>query len=152
MSYVQGLRAIVGKRPLILVSAGVLLLNRQGDLLLQRRADDALWGIPGGSLEIGESTEEAARREVREETGLVVGEMTLFGVFSGREMLHTYPNGDEAAIVAVVYQAHVNGSDVPVNGSESLELRFFSPDELPLAELSTPNRPIIRRFLQVQVA
>src|SRR3954462_14067206 len=98
MPYAQDLRAIVGQRPLILVAAGMLICNAAGDLLLQRRTDDQLWGIPGGSMELGESAEEPARREVWEETGLTVGELQLFGVFSGAEMAHTFPNGDQAAI------------------------------------------------------
>src|SRR5215213_6141534 len=90
MPYVQELRAIVGQHPLILVAAGVLICNPAGELLLQRRSDDQLWGIPGGSMELGESAEETARREVWEETGLTVGELRLFGVFSGPEMRHVY--------------------------------------------------------------
>ena len=50
MPYVQELRAVVGSRPLILVAAGALICNAAGDLLLQRRTDDQLWGIPGGSI------------------------------------------------------------------------------------------------------
>src|SRR3954452_21051435 len=83
MPYVQDLRAVVGQRPLILVAAGALLCNAGGELLLQRRTDDGLWGIPGGSMELGESAEETVRREVWEETGLHVGDLRLFGVFSG---------------------------------------------------------------------
>ena len=64
MPSIQELRAVVGSRPLILVAAGALICNAAGDLLLQCRADDKLWGIPGGSMEVGESAEETARREV----------------------------------------------------------------------------------------
>lgn len=51
MSYVQELRALVGTRPLMLVGAGILIVNERHELLLQRRSDDGLWGIPGGGLE-----------------------------------------------------------------------------------------------------
>ena len=147
MGYVQEIRALVGRRPLILVAAGVLLVNARGDLLLQRRSDDGLWGIPGGGMEIGESTEEAARREVREETGLTVGALTLFGVFSGGALCHEYPNGDQAAIVSVVYRADGAEGDLRADGDEGLELRFFPAGELPTVPLSPPNRPIIAQFL-----
>jgi 8-oxo-dGTP pyrophosphatase MutT (NUDIX family) len=152
MPYAQDLRAIVGSRPLILVAAGVLICNAAGELLLQRRTDDGLWGIPGGSMELGESAEETARREVYEETGLVVGELRLFGVFSGPEMYHMYPNGDQVAIVSVVYLANPVPDQVPTPGDESLALRYFARDALPTVPLSPPNRPIIRRFLENEEA
>ena len=148
MPYAQNLRAIVGSRPLILVAAGVLICNDAGDLLLQRRTDDQLWGIPGGSMELGESAEETARREVREETDLVVGDLRLFGVFSGADMYHVYPNSDQVAIVSVVYLATPESSQAPMCGDESLELRYFTRDALQAVPLSAPNRPIIRRFLE----
>jgi 8-oxo-dGTP pyrophosphatase MutT (NUDIX family) len=68
MPYVQELWAVVGSRPLILVAASALICNAAGDLLLQRCTDDQLWGIRGGSVELGESAEDTARREVWEET------------------------------------------------------------------------------------
>jgi 8-oxo-dGTP pyrophosphatase MutT (NUDIX family) len=148
MPYAQDLHAVVGSRPLILVAAGVLICNAAGDLLLQRRTDDELWGIPGGSMELGESAEETARREVWEETGLTVGDVRLFGVFSGPEMLHVYLNGDQVAIVSVVYLANSVPGQVPIPGHESLELRYFTRDALPTVPLSPPNRPIIQRFLE----
>jgi 8-oxo-dGTP pyrophosphatase MutT (NUDIX family) len=148
MPYAQDLRAVVGQRPLILVAAGVLICNAAGDLLLQRRTDDQLWGIPGGSMELGESAEETARREVWEETGLTIGDVRLFGVFSGPEMRHEYPNGDQVAIVSVVYLANPVPGQAATPGDESLELRYFARDALPTVPLSSPNRPIIRRFLE----
>jgi 8-oxo-dGTP pyrophosphatase MutT (NUDIX family) len=149
MPYVQDLRARVGQRPLILVAAGVLICNAAGDLLLQRRTDDQLWGIPGGSMELGESTEETARREVWEETGLAVGRLQLFAVFSGANMYHVYPNGDPVAIVSVVYRTMTTQDDMAVRGAESLELQYFTREALPTVPLSPPNKPIIQRFLQI---
>lgn len=64
--------------------AAVLLVDRSGRILLQLRSADApaspgQWSFPGGGIEQGEEPEEAARRELREETGLRVdGELTLF--------------------------------------------------------------------------
>ena len=63
MGYIQQLRELVGFRPIIMVGTGVLLLKEK-EVLLQRRRDNGLWGIPGGSLEPGESLEETARREI----------------------------------------------------------------------------------------
>jgi mutator protein MutT len=145
MGYVSDLRAVVGCRPLILAAAGALILDEQGRILLQRRTDDGAWDLPGGALELGESAEAAARREMREETGLEVGEMTLFGVFSGPELFHIYPNGDQAYFVCVVYLTRdVTGDLRP--SAEGSNLCFFAIDELP-TELAAANRPIIRQFV-----
>ncbi len=53
MGYVQELRSIIGHRPLIMVGAAVLIIDRQNRLLLQHRQDNYQWGLIGGSMEIG---------------------------------------------------------------------------------------------------
>src|SRR6266404_7751893 len=68
----------LGVRP----SVSAVIFDRRGRLLLQQRSDGGQWGLPGGSVEIGESLAEAARREVLEETGLVVVVRRLIGVYS----------------------------------------------------------------------
>ena len=151
MGYVEELRALIGQRPLLLVAAGVLIINDAGDLLLQHRTDDGLWGIPGGALELGESTEDAARRETLEETGLQIGALALFDVFSGREMFHRYPNGDEVAFVSVVYWTRDVRGELTARHPESAALRYFSRDELKQVRLSAPNQPIVRRFLSTPI-
>jgi 8-oxo-dGTP pyrophosphatase MutT (NUDIX family) len=57
MSYVEDLRQLVGARPLILVSAGALVCDPEGRVLLQQRSDDGLWSIPGGAMQPGETRE-----------------------------------------------------------------------------------------------
>ena len=86
MGYILELRKQVGHRPLIMTCAGVLLLNEKRELLLQKRADNGLWGYPGGSMELGDSFEDCARREVQEETGLICGNLEHFMNVSGEEV------------------------------------------------------------------
>ena len=61
--------------------ASVIVVDDAGRILMQQRQDDGTWSYPGGRVEIDETVEDAARREVREECGLVVGELSLLGVF-----------------------------------------------------------------------
>ncbi|OKP87763.1 hypothetical protein A3844_10175 [Paenibacillus helianthi] len=55
--------------------------------LLQRRTDNGLWGLPGGSLELGETLPEVAKRELLEETGLIANSLTLFDVFQATSFI-----------------------------------------------------------------
>ena len=147
MGYIQEIRALIGSRPLITVAAGVLITNANGHLLLQRRTDNELWGIPGGAMEIGETLEETARRETKEETGLDIGAMVLFGVFSGPEGTYTYPNGDQIVNVSVVYFTRDFSGEMKPDAEESLELRFFAPEEIESLKLTPINKPIVTGFL-----
>ncbi len=70
MDYIQTLRQHLGHAPILMVGATVFALDEQDRLLMLMRTDNKMWGVPGGSVELGESVEEAARRETREETGV----------------------------------------------------------------------------------
>src|SRR5690348_16331207 len=99
------MRKFVGHRPLLLAAAGVVVVDELGRWLLQRRADDGLWGLIGGALELGESFEDAARRELYEESGLTVESLLQLDVYSGSEFRLTYPNGDQAFVVGATFLA-----------------------------------------------
>lgn len=115
MDYLASLRQHVGHAPLLMVGAATLIVDEQDRLLLMKRSDSGCWGPPGGAVELGEVVETAARREVREETGLELGEMSLFGVFSGPELFYIYPNGDEVYNVTIVYLTCISNGEVHLN-------------------------------------
>ena len=81
-SYIKNLRNKVGHDELILNYAGCIILDDKNRLLLQKRSDCEKWGFLGGMVELGESVEEAAIREIKEESGLDVKINSLFGVYS----------------------------------------------------------------------
>jgi len=147
MGYVRDMRASIGHRPLLIVGASVIVVNAQGEVLLQRRVDNGLWGYHGGCVELYENTQDAARRELYEETGLTAGEMTLLGVFSGKEIAYTYPNGDQASIGDVVYVCRDYSGELRAQADEVSALRWFAPEALP-SEISPPNLPALRAFLR----
>src|SRR5919202_9028 len=109
VGYIEEIRALVGHRPLVLAGADVLIFDEADRVLLLLRADTHEWGLIGGSLEPGESFEDAARREVREETGLELGALSQFYVYSGSEFRYVYPNGDVVFHVGVVFRARSAG-------------------------------------------
>lgn len=145
MSYIEELRKVVGTRPLIMVGAAILITDPQGRLLLLCRADNGCWGIPGGAMEPGETLEDAARRETLEETGLKVGAMSLFGVFSGPEVYYRYPNGDEVYNVAVVYTTQETSGEIRLDPAEHTDWGYFEVSSLP-GKLSPPIQPIIAHY------
>ena len=145
--YIMDLRKIVGHRPLLQVGAGVIVENENGEVLLQKRADNHCWGYAGGSVELDEVVEDTARRELYEETGLVAREIELFGVFSGPDTHYIYPNGDEVSNVDIVFLCRNYEGTLRCQESEVEELRFFPADSLP-ENLSPPIRKPLLHWAQ----
>lgn len=82
-------------------------------------------------MELGESFEEVAEREVREEIGLEIRNLQLLHVFSGKEFYTKAPNGDEFYSVTAVFYTEEFGGTLQFQHAETLEVRFFHRDRLP---------------------
>lgn len=145
MSHIEDLRSLVGHRPILMVGAAILIQDSRHRLLMLQRSDSHAWGLPGGAVEPGEVVAEAARRETLEETGLEVGELELFGVFSGPDLFYEYPNGDQVYNITIVYQTRLPHADVRLNG-EHIDWNFFPLVDIP-ADISPPLIPVIREYL-----
>ncbi len=127
MDYIHELRKEIGSRKIILNCAGALII-RDDKILFQRRADNGKWGLIGGLLEMNETYEQAALREIHEETGLDVRLESFLGIFHNHHMV--WSNGDTAHVISAVFTAGII-SGTPRIDEESYELRFFGKDELP---------------------
>ena len=143
MGYIKYIREMVGQKPIITCGASVLLFNQEGQLLMQRRKDNNLWGYAGGVVEMDETVENAAKRELYEETGLTALSLELLGVFSGKELHFKYPNGDEINVIDVVFTCKAYEGTLSLQEKEVTELCFFDIDKLPAAIFS-PAVPIIK--------
>jgi ADP-ribose pyrophosphatase YjhB (NUDIX family) len=107
--------------------AAAIPRDEQGRIWLLRRAHHegaGRWTFPGGYVELGESVEDAARRETREELEMEIELGDLVGVYS---------RADER-VVLVVFQARALG--IASETGEATEVRAFAPDELPWDELA----------------
>ena len=95
MNYYQKLRQFIGHDPILTSGTILIVFNEKKEILMQLRSDFKQWGFPGGGLELGESLEETAKRELEEETGLILDTLKLIDVVSGEETYREYPNGDK---------------------------------------------------------
>ena len=146
-NYIMDLRAIVGHRPLLQVGASVIVVDSYNRVLLQLRSDNHCWGYAGGSVELDEVVEDAAKRELFEETGLIAEHLELFGVFSGIDTHYIYPNGDEVSNIDIVYVCKQYSGELKCQDGEVDELRFFSIDEIP-DNISSPIRKPLMKWVE----
>ena len=147
--YIMDMRKRVGHIPLMQCGASVIVENEKGEILLQQRTDNGAWGYAGGSVELYEKVEEAAARELEEETGLIADELELLGVFSGPRMAYTYPNGDQVSNVDVVFLCRKYHGTLLCQEGEVERLAFFAPDALP-SPLFGVNCPAIEKWLSAK--
>lgn len=145
--YIETIRGKIGHDLLMIVGAGVFV-HQNGRLLLQRRRDDGTWADHGGCIEIGETPEAAARREMLEETGLTAGKLEFIGIFSGEDFLHTYPNGDQIYLVGIYYLCEDFSGTPLIQTDETTDLRWFPVDALP-AEISAVIRQPLHKCLEI---
>lgn len=145
MGYLLDLRKTVGSRPLISVGATILVLNEKQEILFQHRSDTHDWGLPGGSMELNETLEEVATRELNEETGLETDQFELVGVCSGPKFFFKYPNGDEMHSVINLFHAKQVQGTLAMNDGESLEVQYFSRADLP-TDIESRAQVLIDQF------
>ena len=146
--YIKTMRKIVGSLPILQCGASVIVENDKGQILLQLRTDNNCWAYAGGSVELDEIVEEAAKRELFEETGLIAEKLELFGVFSGSEMHYVYPNGDEVSNIDLVYICKEYRGSLKIDNDEVKKLRFFDKNSLPY-NISPPNIPVLSKYIDL---
>ena len=143
MDYLKELRKRTDHMPLVLPHSVVVLFNNKGEVLLEERADDGFFDFPGGGIDLKESAEDAARRELKEETNLIADELELFKVYSGEITHYIYFNGDEIYGVDCVYLCKKYHGELKPQLEEVKSLKFYSLDNLP-EKMSKRNKQIIK--------
>lgn len=122
--------------------AAAIPLTQNDEIILLRRAFDPgkdLWTFPGGFVDLGESVEDAARREANEELGIAIELGSLVGVYSR----------PDSRVVLIVFAART--TDEPTTTEEATEVRCFTMAELPWDELAFwSTRDALRDFIDAQ--
>jgi ADP-ribose pyrophosphatase YjhB (NUDIX family) len=131
IKYTRWLRSYVGHQRIMQVRSCGFVQDEHGAILLCRRADVMLWDVPGGTISLDETPVQGLTREVQEETGLHLAADRLIGVYAGPDFHWTYPNGDQAQILALLFAARAVGGELKRSGHENVNIGFFQPSQLP---------------------
>ena len=127
-----------------LIGVGSIII--EGDrVVLVKRAHPPIqgqWSIPGGVLEVGELVREAAIREAREETGLIVEPGELLGVFD--RVLRDAEKRVQYHYVLIDFLCRPVGGEF-LAASDAAEVRWFTREELPALHLAEDTQAVIEK-------
>lgn len=131
--------------------AAIIIENKNGEILLQKRADRDKWGIPGGCQELGESFEDTIIREIKEETNLDIKpeSLKIIDIVSGMSRKNDYPNGDIVINNTVLYYTNSYSGELKWD-YESKDMRFFNLNSLPNNQHDPDLIDIYKRYIDRQ--
>jgi ADP-ribose pyrophosphatase YjhB (NUDIX family) len=123
----------------IVVAVAVAVQDEKHRLLLIKRSDNALWALPGGAQDIGETVTQAATREVHEETGVDIEVINLSGIYSDPNHVIAYDDGEVRQEFSLCFRARPTGG-TPRTSSESSQVRWFELPELDALDIHPTMR------------
>ncbi len=133
--YLKNLRHYLGHDLILTPGADAIVRNAEGNVLLQRRSDNGQWGLLGGVTDPNESPAQAVVREVYEEAGLIVRPTRCVALI---KLDMVYPNEDHLQPTVAVFECEIVSGELKSLDGESLELRFFAPEEFPDSDMLKP--------------
>ena len=113
----------------IVVAASAFVQDATDRVLLIQRSDNALWAIPGGAQDVGESIVDTAAREVREETGILIEVVGLVGIYSDPAHVIAYDDGEVRQEFSVCFRGRPIGG-APETSDESKRVEWVEPARL----------------------
>ena len=140
--WVKNLRKKIGHDTVILPHAVTIVIDGK-HVLAEERSDDGYIDFPGGTLDLGETIEECAIRELKEETGIIADSLELFKIYTGELTKYTYVNGDDMYGVDVVYLVRKFHGELKPQKDEVNKLEFVKLDDIK-GKLSPRNKQIIK--------
>ncbi|RKT17586.1 ADP-ribose pyrophosphatase YjhB (NUDIX family) [Streptomyces sp. 1114.5] len=131
----------------LVVAASAVVTDPEGRVLLQRRTDNGLYALPGGTMDLGESLPDTAVREVREETGLDVEITGLVGTYTDPRHVIAYSDGEVRQQFNVCFTARITGGELRIS-DESTDLRFVAPSDIEGLPMHHTQRLRLQHFLE----
>ena len=121
------------------------IITCQGKLLLEKRRDSDIWGMPGGGCKKWETGRQAIAREIYEELGLRIpgDKFQKLAVYDNPGRIAAYRDGSIWRMVIVVYGLDFETEPAMRISSESKDLRFFTKDEVKEIEIAITHRDIV---------
>ena len=153
--YIPYMRKMIGSKRMISVGLCCLIINENGEVLLEKRSDNGQYCLPGGSIDFDETVTEGVKREVFEETGIELDEVSLFMVLSGKKEQFVYPNGDITDYVDLVFISYLKSQEKPIrltHDNESSVLAFFPLEKIPEKELLRGTNRILNKLRNKEMA
>lgn len=130
----------------VVPSTTAIITDPGGRILLIRRRDNDLWALPGGGMDLGESIQDTAVREVREETGLTVEVTGLVGVYSNPRHVMAYDDGEVRQQFSLCYTTRLIAGEPQID-SESTDIRWVAADEIDELAMHPSMRLRIQHYL-----
>ncbi|MBI4120705.1 MAG: NUDIX hydrolase [Parcubacteria group bacterium] len=135
---------MVGKEQKINIAQKAILFDENGKILTIRRTETApsrplYWDLPGGVVEFGENLKEDIAREIREETGLEVEDVSVFDAASGLNDIHEF-------WVTICYTARPIAAKI-VLSYEHDDFMWVTPQEFTKMKISPRHRAFVERFI-----
>ena len=124
-----------------IVGCDVFVLNEKYEVLLIKRSDNGFWALPGGCHDLGETAQECAERECKEESGYVVKVTDLLGVYSSNRYEYINYPWKENEFCHLLFKAKLIGGEATTS-SETTKIAWFSEENLP--SLSDGHEPRIK--------
>ncbi len=141
--FTQAVLGVIFRHPIM--GTSIIPILPDGRIVLIRRRDNGLWGLPGGMVDWGEDIPTTVRRELTEETGLEVTQIRrLVGVYSS-------PDRDPRIhSICVVVEADVQGTMQVRDPLEVSDVQAFDSDSIPEGQLAHDHRQQLQDYFKGQ--
>jgi len=133
----------------LVVAVAVIVRKNDGKFLMIQRSDNGLWAVPGGAQDIGETTRQAAIREVYEETGYQIEIAGISGIYSDPRHVIAYDDGEVRQEFSIVLHGRILGGEAR-SSSESKEVVWVDPGDVPNLKIDRSMRLRIEHGLEAR--